>query len=77
MAGRGRGFDDQTARRIVVAGVRAYRDAIRTRAGLSNVAMRFTRLDVAVAIQRWGRAVGNKVLQQVEQRVSKARPKTR
>jgi uncharacterized protein (DUF2252 family) len=75
VAARGRGFDAAVARQVVVGGVRSYQEAIRTFAGMSNLAIWYTRLDVASAIQRWGGEVGKKILAQVQQNVAKAQTK--
>ncbi len=68
-------FDSQTSRAIVIGGVRSYQEAIRRFASMSNIAVWYTRLDVAGAVQRWGGAVGRKTTQLVERKISKAQHK--
>jgi uncharacterized protein (DUF2252 family) len=47
IAARDRGFDDKTRRSSVLASVRAYREAMRSFAAMGNLALWYTRLDVA------------------------------
>ena len=57
VAARGRAFDSRTARTITLAGIRAYQQAIRDFAGMSNLDVWYARLDVNGVIQRWGGGV--------------------
>ena len=75
IAARTRGFDGQTVRAVVTAGVRSYQQAIREFAVMSNLAVWYSRLNVAEAIQRWGGAVGKKVVEQVGRNIAKAQTK--
>jgi uncharacterized protein (DUF2252 family) len=75
VAARGRGFDAQVARTVVVGGVRAYQEAIGTFAGMTNLAVWYTRLDVASATERWGGEAGKKALARAQQNIAKAQTK--
>jgi uncharacterized protein (DUF2252 family) len=75
IAGRARGFDGQITRGVLTAGVSFYQHSIREFAAMSNLAVWYSRLNVAEAVQRWGGEVGKKVLQQVERSVAKAQTK--
>ena len=75
VAARGRAFDSLTARNLVVAGVRSYRQAIRSFAGMSNLAVWYARLDVNEVISRWGGSVGKKVADEVQRNVARAQSK--
>jgi uncharacterized protein (DUF2252 family) len=75
IAARARGFDGPTCRSVVTAGVRSYQHAIGEFAAMSNLAVWYSRLNVTEAIQRWGGAVGKKVLEQVQRNISKAQTK--
>jgi uncharacterized protein (DUF2252 family) len=75
VAARSRGFDAGVGRSSVVGGVRSYQEAIRAFAAMTNLAVWYTRLDVASATQRWGGDVGKKALAQVQQNIAKAQAK--
>jgi uncharacterized protein (DUF2252 family) len=47
IAGRDRGFDEKTRRACVLASVRAYREGMRTFAGMRNLELWYSRVDVA------------------------------
>ena len=68
-------FDRRTRRTVVTGAVRSYQEAIQSFATMSNLATWYSRLDVAEAMQRWGGAVGAKVLRQVGRNVAKAQTK--
>ncbi len=57
VAARGHAFDSCTPRTITLAGIRAYQQAIRDFAGMSNLDVWYARLDVDGVIQRWGGSV--------------------
>src|SRR6516225_6834148 len=67
VAARSRNFDAATARSIVVASVRSYQEAIRAFSIMPNLALWYTRLDVAYAVERWGGALSKKAVQQALQ----------
>jgi uncharacterized protein (DUF2252 family) len=75
IAARARGFDHRISRDVVTAGVRSYQQAIREFAAMSNLVVWYSRLNVVEAIQRWGGAVGKKVVEQVGRNVAKAQTK--
>jgi uncharacterized protein (DUF2252 family) len=75
VAARARACDRITARNIVLAGVRSYQQAIRTFAGMTNLAVWYARLDIAEVVNRWGGSVGKKVTAELRRNVSKAQTK--
>ncbi len=75
VAARGRGCDRVTARNIVLAGVRSYRESIRTFAGMTNLAVWYSRLDVTGALNRWGGTVGKRESAEVQRNIAKAQTK--
>jgi uncharacterized protein (DUF2252 family) len=75
VAARGRGFDRSIARNVVLGGVRSYQQGIRTVAGLSNLAVWYSRLGLAEVSKRWGDAAGKKMLQRAQRSVAKAESK--
>lgn len=72
VAARGLGFDRPTTSAIVVAGVRSYREAIRSFAGMSNLEAWYVRLNVADAMQRWGATASKKTVKRVERNLARA-----
>jgi hypothetical protein len=72
VAARGCGFDSAIARSVVLCGVRSYQQATRTLAGYSNLAVWYSRLDLAEVIRPWGGGVGRKMLEQAQRNVAKA-----
>ena len=75
VAGRDRGFDDASRRSIVTAAVREYREAIARFAGMRNIDVWYTRLDVAGIRKRLGEAVSNKQLKRFRASVADVRTK--
>ena len=75
VAARGRDFDSHTSRTITLAGIRAYQQAIRDFAGLSNLDVWYARLDVNGVIQRWGGGVAAKRVKEFQRNVAKASSK--
>ena len=75
VAARGRACDRVTARNVVLGGVRSYRESMRTFAGMTNLAVWYSRLDVTGALNRWGGAVGKKESTEVQRNIAKAQTK--
>jgi uncharacterized protein (DUF2252 family) len=75
VAARGRQFDSQTGRRITLAGVQSYQQAIREFAGMSNLDVWYARLDVNGVIQRWGASADPKRVKDFQRAVAKASSK--
>ncbi len=75
VAARGRGFDNSVGRNVVLSGVRSYQQAIRTFAGLSNLEVWYSRLDLAEITTRWGGSVAKKELEQAQRNAAKAQSK--
>ena len=75
VAARGRGFDADVARTVVINGVRSYQEQIRAFAEMSNLQIWYTRLDVASAIERWGGEVSKAAMLRVQKNVAKAQTK--
>jgi uncharacterized protein (DUF2252 family) len=75
VAARGCGFDKAIARNVVLGGVRSYQQAVRTFAGLSNLAVWYSRLDLPEVIRRWGGGAGKKIIEQAQRNVAKAESK--
>jgi uncharacterized protein (DUF2252 family) len=74
VAGRDLGFDDRQRRAAVVGGVRSYRDSMRNFAQMGNLAVWYSRVDLA-AVQRWQAEVSRKALKRFQANVAKARAK--
>jgi uncharacterized protein (DUF2252 family) len=72
VAARGRDLDPPTATAIILAGVRAYQQAIRSFAGMSNLQVWYSRLDVDAVIGRWGAGVDPKRVKAFQAGVAKA-----
>jgi uncharacterized protein (DUF2252 family) len=72
VAARSRGFDPPTTTGIVVAGVRSYRESMRSFAAMTNLDAWYTRLDVASAMQRWGATASRKDVKRVERNLARA-----
>ena len=75
VAARGHAFDGRTAGTITLAGMRAYQQAIRDFAGMSNLDVWYARLDVDGVIQRWGGTVRAKRVKEFQRTVAKASSK--
>jgi uncharacterized protein (DUF2252 family) len=75
VAGRDRGFDDETRRAVVVATVRAYREATARFAEMRNLAVWYTRLDVAGIRGLLKAAASGKRLKRVNATVAEVRTK--
>ncbi|MBO0730117.1 MAG: DUF2252 family protein, partial [Acidimicrobiaceae bacterium] len=75
IAARGRNFSTKKAHSIVADGVRSYRTAIRTFAAQPNLAVWYARLDVELAMQRWGVNADKKLVNRVGRNVARAQIK--
>jgi uncharacterized protein (DUF2252 family) len=75
IAGRGRGFTAKERRRATRAAVRSYRAAIRTFAGMSNLDVWYSRLDVEPVLASLRSEVDDRRLRRVERSLDKARAK--
>jgi uncharacterized protein (DUF2252 family) len=75
IAGQDRSFDEQITRAAVTGMVRAYREAMRTFAGMRNLEVWYSRLDVEGILNRWRRDVSKTDVKLLERQVAKARAK--
>jgi uncharacterized protein (DUF2252 family) len=75
IAGRGRGFTAKERRRAAQSAVRSYREAMRTFAGMSNLDVWYSRLDVEPVLAALGSEVDARRLRRVERNLAKARAK--
>jgi uncharacterized protein (DUF2252 family) len=73
--GRDRGFGAKERRRLVLTVVRAYREAMRSFATMSNLAVWYERLDAAALLKRWRAEASGKQVKSFEYLVAKARTK--
>jgi uncharacterized protein (DUF2252 family) len=74
VAGRDRGFDDRQRRTVLLALVRSYREAMRGFAENGNLAVWYSRIDLAM-LDRWRAAASRKAVQRFQAGVAKARTK--
>jgi uncharacterized protein (DUF2252 family) len=75
IVGRTRGDGRKARRRVVAAVVETYCDAMREFATMGNMAVWYSRLDVAGIIERWGSEVRTRDVKRFEAKVDKARSK--
>jgi uncharacterized protein (DUF2252 family) len=75
IAGRDRGFDKRVRRAAVLASVRAYREAIREFAAMSNLGVWYSRLNAADLVERLRREQSKKQAKAVERAAAKAQTK--
>jgi uncharacterized protein (DUF2252 family) len=75
VAGRDRGFDDRQRAQVCMAGVRSYREAMRSFAQMRTLDLWYSRLDVDALLQQWGAQAKPKVLKQFEKNIARARAK--
>ena len=75
VAGRDRGFDAKQRQAINLAVTRAYREAIRSFAGMSNLDVWYARIDVDEIERLAAERIGRKQRKQFERNVAKARSK--
>jgi uncharacterized protein (DUF2252 family) len=72
IGGRGAGFDEGERRSVVLASVRAYREAMRSFAAMGNLAVWYARLDVSTIYDRLRENQDRKQAKAVERLQSKA-----
>jgi uncharacterized protein (DUF2252 family) len=77
VAGRERGFGDDQRRRIVAAMAAEYRGTMRRLAELGNLEVWYTKMDVPIIAERWGKAAGPKEVKAFQRSVAKAQAKDR
>ena len=77
IAGRGRGFDAATNRKIVLQGVRTYRETVRQLSQLPKLDIWYAKLDVPAVLAIWGNDIGNATLASLQRAVTKAGSKDR
>ena len=75
VAGRDRGFDAKQRQSVNLMVTRAYREAIRSFAGMSNLDLWYSRIDVDEIEQLAAERIGHKQRKQFERNVAKARSK--
>jgi uncharacterized protein (DUF2252 family) len=75
IAARGRNFDPKIGRKWVLDSMRAYREAMREFAAMSNLEVWYSRLDMAGVVQRWGSEVNSKTLASLQSAKAKAESK--
>ena len=75
VAGRDRGFGAKQRRSINLTVTRAYREAMRSFAGMSNLDLWYARIDVEEVAQYAASRTGSKQRKQIERNVAKARSK--
>ena len=73
VAGRDRGFDAEVCRSAVMAATREYREAMARFAGMRNIDVWYTRLDVAAILERLEASVSRKQMKRLQANVAKAR----
>jgi uncharacterized protein (DUF2252 family) len=77
VAARDRAFTSKEARRVVLAGARAYREALRSFARMSNLDIWYSSLDVDTIGARWGTDAGANAIKGLQRVASKAESKDR
>jgi uncharacterized protein (DUF2252 family) len=77
VAGRERGFRRRQRQRIVAAMAAEYRRAMRRLAGLGNLEVWYTRMDVPTIAERWGTAAGEEEVAAFRRGLAKTRAKDR
>ena len=75
IAGRDRGFDEEERRAATESAVRSYREAMRRFAGMRNLDVWYSRLDVEPALAALRSQVDDRSLRRVERSLAKARAK--
>jgi uncharacterized protein (DUF2252 family) len=75
ICGRDRGFDDSVRRSAVLAAVRSYREAMRSFAALGDLAVWYSRMDVASIYERLRRDSDKKQARSIARAEAKARTK--
>jgi uncharacterized protein (DUF2252 family) len=77
VAGRDRGFPAPERRRIVAAMAAEYRTAMRRLAGIGNLEVWYTQMDVPTIAERWEAAAGEKEVKAFRRNLAKAQAKDR
>jgi uncharacterized protein (DUF2252 family) len=77
VAGRENGFDGRERRRIVAAMAAEYRESMRRLAGLGNLEVWYTKMDVPTVAERWATAAGEKEVKAFRRNLAKTRAKDR
>ena len=77
VAGRDRGLDKAARAALVASTSKAYRDAMRSFAAMSNLDLWYTQLDAKQIEARWGAEAGTKALKNLQRTVAKAESKDR
>jgi uncharacterized protein (DUF2252 family) len=77
IAGRGRGFDASTNRRVVRRAVKTYRETVRKFAGMHKLDIWYAKLDVAAILEIWGPQAGAAGIKKLRAAVDKAESKDR
>jgi uncharacterized protein (DUF2252 family) len=77
IAGRARGFGRKERARTVSGAVRAYREAMRAFARMSNLDIWYSRLSVESLLQRWGRDAGRRLVAHFRDTLEQAGSKNR
>jgi Uncharacterized protein conserved in bacteria (DUF2252) len=75
IAGRSRGFDAATRTTIVQQGSSSYRGALREFAGMRDLAIWYTRLDLPAIQSRWGAEASARILKTFTRIINKAQSK--
>ena len=75
IAARSRNFSPKLGRKLVTNSMRAYREAMREFAAMSNLEVWYSRLDMAGVVQRWGSEVSSDVLVALQKTTTKAESK--
>ncbi len=77
VGGRASGFGGRQRQRIVSAMTAEYRQAMRRLAELGNLEVWYTKMDVPVIAERWGKAVGRRQRETLRRNLAKTRAKDR
>jgi hypothetical protein len=77
IAGRSRGFDSQTNRKIVLDAASTYRSTIRQFARLNKLDVWYAKLDLPAIMKIWGQEASEATLTSMKQAVAKATSKDR
>ncbi|MFA5884602.1 MAG: DUF2252 domain-containing protein [Acidimicrobiia bacterium] len=75
LAWRENGFEQKVGRKIVVNTARAYREAMAEFAGMRNIDLWYSRLDVDQALARWSSQVSSEAVERFRRNVGKAQAK--
>jgi hypothetical protein len=75
IAARSRSFDPGTSTAIVERGSCSYRKALADFAGMRDLEIWYTRLDLAAIMRRWGPEAGPKIIETFQKQIDKAQSK--